>query len=607
MATFYTPIPTGARSAAATFNSVLQEIDNALLLLMTQRGKYLSLPPYNAVGDGTTDDSDALEDAIESGGYIIGEPGAEYVLSRDIEVPSNTMIDWNGATLIQKGVVNSNGFLHSTGTQSAKVSFTANQTIGSITVALPTGEGAAGGWARGDLIMIESNDIDIDISGTDCWCKETYKVMKVSGDNLIITGGLEHTYTTANSAKYSKITPAKNIVMRNLKATNGHIATYVGYSYRVDFGENILMENTHLFDCGGGINLNDVYGFLLHNTVIETVTDYATVPSTLVAYGYGILVGATTCFGLVDGYRGEDLRHCFTTIAEQRSGGTQLYGSPRHITVKNGYGVAGDNIDSTAIWDTHTAGRDIVFDTCLAMGGTASLTHGFQLRSPTKLINCVSLYCGGRGVSLNDGAEGSVIQGGEFAYNGLQAINSRPRVRVLDAVIHHNTGSGVGTSTDMEIKRCKIYDNGNYGIQAGAGTHAMIQNNYIPYSVAQATAVLNAPATTVIEDNDFGSGYTGGNALFGVDAAAIVRRNKGYVTENSGTDSIPSGSTTRVVAHGCNRQPTVDDISITFAEQATNDYGRFWVDTIGSLNFTVRVQSDPGASNLDFGWRVVQL
>ena len=81
----------------------------------------------------------------------------------------------------------------------------------------------------------------------------------------------------------------------------------------------------------------------------------------------------------------------------------------------------------------------------------------------------------------------------------------------------------------------------------------------------------------------------------------------GYVTENSGTGSIASGTTADVITHGLDVTPTIADISITLAEDPTASPGAIWVDTIGAANFTVNCENDPGASNLDFGWRAVVL
>ena len=73
----------------------------------------------------------------------------------------------------------------------------------------------------------------------------------------------------------------------------------------------------------------------------------------------------------------------------------------------------------------------------------------------------------------------------------------------------------------------------------------------------------------------------------------------------SGLGSVASGTTTDVITHGLSYTPTIDQIIITFAEQGSNNYGRWWVSTIGATTFTVNISANPGASNLDFGWRVV--
>lgn len=70
----------------------------------------------------------------------------------------------------------------------------------------------------------------------------------------------------------------------------------------------------------------------------------------------------------------------------------------------------------------------------------------------------------------------------------------------------------------------------------------------------------------------------------------------------SGTANVASGATTSVVTHNLGSTPTLDNISLTFGEQATSDYGRFWIDTLTATQFTVNVSVDPGVSNLDFSW-----
>lgn len=99
-----------------------------------------------------------------------------------------------------------------------------------------------------------------------------------------------------------------------------------------------------------------------------------------------------------------------------------------------------------------------------------------------------------------------------------------------------------------------------------------------------------------------------GNTLPGANASGFNETKRitdclGFITENSGTGTVNSGATTAVITHGLSGTPTLAGITIVFGEQGTNDYGRWSVGTITSTQFTLTVAADPGASNLDFGWR----
>jgi parallel beta-helix repeat protein len=82
-----------------------------------------------------------------------------------------------------------------------------------------------------------------------------------------------------------------------------------------------------------------------------------------------------------------------------------------------------------------------------------------------------------------------------------------------------------------------------------------------------------------------------------------VDHNVGYVTENSGTGTILSGTTSIVITHGLSFTPTLENIFITLGELSTTDPGQIYVTTITSTQFTVNCRTNPGASNLDFAWR----
>ena len=108
--------------------------------------------------------------------------------------------------------------------------------------------------------------------------------------------------------------------------------------------------------------------------------------------------------------------------------------------------------------------------------------------------------------------------------------------------------------------------------------------------------------SVIVEGNRFGGNRNG--AIQGTAPAAtyLVRNNLGYITENKGTGTINSGSTSAVVTHGLAYTPSAGECTVTWTENPTNDPGNWWLSSITSTQFTVNVRADPGASNLDFSW-----
>jgi hypothetical protein len=82
-----------------------------------------------------------------------------------------------------------------------------------------------------------------------------------------------------------------------------------------------------------------------------------------------------------------------------------------------------------------------------------------------------------------------------------------------------------------------------------------------------------------------------------------MERNVGYITENSGLATVLNTATSIVVNHGLATTPT--RVLITPIENPTNPVSFWWVDTLTATQFTIHVNADPGASNLDFDWRAV--
>jgi hypothetical protein len=78
----------------------------------------------------------------------------------------------------------------------------------------------------------------------------------------------------------------------------------------------------------------------------------------------------------------------------------------------------------------------------------------------------------------------------------------------------------------------------------------------------------------------------------------VISHNTGYTTESKGTATLLNTTTSIVVAHGCSVTPT----NITVTPGSIGNATKWYVDTIGTKNFTIHVDQDPGA-DITFYWR----
>lgn len=179
-----------------------------------------------------------------------------------------------------------------------------------------------------------------------------------------------------------------------------------------------------------------------------------------------------------------------------------------------------------------------------------------------------------------------------------------------DGVLSGQSGIILNTCTHCTIANSDFKSNTWNGITLYASDYNTVVNNQC-WDNQKAGGYYNIQETdassdyNIIKDNivsiDGGTGATPTVATVG--AHTRVANNIGYVTENSGTATVANASTSIVVNHGLAATPT--DIQISPAENPTNAVTYWWVDTLTASNFTINVNADPGASNLDFYWRAV--
>jgi hypothetical protein len=79
--------------------------------------------------------------------------------------------------------------------------------------------------------------------------------------------------------------------------------------------------------------------------------------------------------------------------------------------------------------------------------------------------------------------------------------------------------------------------------------------------------------------------------------------NTGYITENKGTATIPSGALTTNINHGLSYTPQLQDISVTPTNNPTTDPAWFYITNPTSSQFTLSVKTNPSTSGATFVWK----
>ncbi len=259
---------------------------------------------------------------------------------------------------------------------------------------------------------------------------------------------------------------------------------------------------------------------------------------------------------------------------------------------------------------TNSVSRDncqgVVFST---VGGTechrAKLVNTFikDNVTNTNALGCVQIDLGSGGSGLIDGCTVFITA----AYGQwVVSLNGDGGHTIKNSVFtgYFSSHGGIystGATSDNLIEGCSFYDTDTrysiYFENAGALRNIIRNCRFMTGRGIRLVAGVNY---TVIEGNIFAAGLA--TTITDAGTGTMIRRNSGYLTENSGASAIPSGAALHVhVAHGLALTPT--KIRITPTAKSTADPTFYvWVDNIGAAEFIVNCAVDPGVLTLPFLW-----
>jgi len=174
---------------------------------------------YGALGDGSNDDTAAIQAAIDdantAGGGIIFFPKGTYKISSSLTLYSNIILQGVGGSSIISLAIG-NDAIAATGTASGSgLALASDADAKQFDVVLAD----ASSLSADDWIRIYSDDA-FDGSATQTQ-SEIRQIASIAGNTLTLAERLAASYTVVNSAEVELLTMVENITVRNLKFLGG--------------------------------------------------------------------------------------------------------------------------------------------------------------------------------------------------------------------------------------------------------------------------------------------------------------------------------------------------------------------------------------------------
>lgn len=289
----------------------------------------------------------AIDAAIAIGGPVrITFPTGLYKLDTalgDYAGAEDLIIDLQGSTLDFSGVslAATGPLLGFVGTYGATAALTSNGTQLAQTISVNSS-----GFAAGDMVRIYSSTI-WDSTRTSTKIGEINFIESIpGGSSVVLVDGLRSTYTTAATATMQKLTPIRDVHIRNGKIV-GPSGNDQLVGLRLRLGLDCSIENVHTRDIDRAhIRLMDCVQSHVFGCTVEEAYEASE------AYGISFMDACQNCSAVMN--KGRYIRHFFTTNNTTGSS----YGITRDIDVSHnqvfnnvadiGGGVTGDAIDTHA-------------------------------------------------------------------------------------------------------------------------------------------------------------------------------------------------------------------------------------------------------------------
>ena len=478
----------------------------------------VSVKDFGAVGDGTTDDTAAIQLALNSGFKNITGSGLTYKVTSALTISASdiTFQDLTIDTSSKTGVIE---FITVEGTQGSNVALTANSLTGSNTITV----GNTNTFVVDDYAYISSNEV---WSATQTvLLGQIVKIKSKTSTVLTLHDDVLYNFNTADSAVVAPISTLDNLTFKDIKFIGADDTTNSQTALKLNkcFNVNVINCDFSYFS----------YASVVFNRCIQSkVNNSSSRFSRKSGFGYGFAI-LNGCYSVsVSDCFSQDQRH-MVTVGDNE--GINLY---VRITGNHAASAADAGIDAHPACDfmvidgntveaIDAAGDGIVFQgqNCAISDNivVGNITQGIRVQPLTEIGTSSSVVTGNNlsnignastnsGIFIDHDTTGTVnssgvivsdnIISGDYEY-GIYVLASDNAINNL--VVSGNTFGDSATTTGIYIRS-----------QSGASiSNLSITGNVVPSTGSQGIYLFAAGSTGDITKGTI-TGNTVGPATFGI-------------------------------------------------------------------------------------------